>query len=148
MRAARGALVALGVATLGVGVFFLTTSLTPARLVWVGVWLAACVILHDGVLVPLLSLLRARIRRLGRTWPPAVLPVIESGFAVAATIILFVVPELWAQHRGNPNPTILQGAYADRLVVVVAVIAVVVTVTVRILVRRSRADGERGQARR
>ena len=38
-------------------------------------------------------------------------------------LVLVVVPEIWAQHLGTANPTILPGDYAGRLLVVLAVVA-------------------------
>ena len=139
MNAARRVLIAAGAALVAIGGFFAVTSLTPARLVWLGVWLAGAVIVHDGVLVPLLALARAGLRRMGTTWPPLAVAAIEVGFAVAGTVTLFVLPELWAQHRGSPNPTILQGDYAGRLLLVLTFVAVAVLVVVRVVLRGARA---------
>lgn len=134
----RAALVAVGVAAVGFGVFTLVTTIAPAKLAWLVVWLAATVVIHDGILVPALSVARARLRATGRGWPVAVTATIEIGFLAFATVALFVAPELWAQQRGNANPTILQGDYAGRLVGLAVVIGAVVLVVSRVLMARAR----------
>ncbi|WP_036285309.1 hypothetical protein [Microbacterium luticocti] len=148
MIAARIALGVAGLGLAGFGVVTLAQTLALASLIWVGVWLAGAVVVHDGVLVPAVSLLRARLRRRGRRWPRAATAVIELGAMVTGVLVLFVVPELIAQARGNPNPTILQGDYALRLLVAVLLIAAAALVVVRVLVRRARrrdADQDAGR---
>lgn len=134
----RGALVALGVGVAGFGVLTLVTTIPPDKLAWLVVWLAATVIIHDGILVPTVSVARARLRRKGAAWPATVTASIEIGFMAFAAVALFVAPELWAQQRGNANPTILQGDYAARLVGLAVVIAAVVLVVSRLSLARAR----------
>lgn len=136
MTLARAALVLAGIGMLGFGVATLATTLSLEDLVWLAVWLAAAIVIHDGVLVPLLSVLRAGERRGARRWPKAVTALIEVAFAVVAVLTLFVVPELWAQGR-SPNPTLLTGDYAARLAVAWAVAALGAVAGARVLIRLS-----------
>ena len=49
-------------------------------------------------------------------------------FAVLVLLlVLVVVPEIWAQHLGPLNPTVLPGDYGRRLLLTLAVIAVLTT---------------------
>lgn len=127
-RVVRTALGAIGAGCAGFGVFTLVTTQRPAALVWVLVWLAATVVIHDGLLVPGVSFARAGLRAAGRRLPVTVVASVEVGFMVFATIALFVVPEIWAQRRGNANPTVLQGDYGTRLLMLGILIACVVVI--------------------
>lgn len=138
MTLLRGALLVVGSALAAYGVFLAATTLSPTQLLALAVWLAAVVVVHDGVLAPITSWLRTRWYRRAHSRPRAVTAVVHVGFVIGAVLTLFVVPEIWAQGRGNPNPTILVGDYALRLVMVWILIAGTVLVVGRVVIRRSR----------
>lgn len=139
MRFARLVLVVAGCASAAFGALAAVQSLAIEQLVWLVVWLGGCIVVHDAVLAPLLSVARRRLRRAGRAWPPGVTALVEAGFMLVGAIALFVAPELVAQGRRNPNPTILQADYGMRLLVTVALVTLVVLVAVRVLIRRARS---------
>ena len=55
MRATRGILIAVGVLGLVLGVVVLLLKQDPMQIVGVGLWLLAAIVLHDGILSPLVS---------------------------------------------------------------------------------------------
>jgi hypothetical protein len=134
----RGGLLIVGGALAAYGVFLAVTTLGPSQLLALAVWLAAVVVVHDGVMAPMTSWLRRRWYRRAESRPRALTAVAHVGFVVGAVLTLFVVPEIWAQGRGNPNPTILVGDYALRLAIVWGLIAGTVLVVGRVVIRRSR----------
>ena len=140
MTAARVGLIGLGLISLVAGALALLDRLSPADLIWLLVWLAAMVVVHDAVLVPALVLLRgalrARSQRRGMVLAATV--VIEVAFAIGATLTLYVVPLLFAQARGAKNPTVLAGDYGLRLLLVWLALAIVALVLTQLLRRRSR----------
>lgn len=138
MRYARLALAAAGVGLGGYGVVLALTTLAPPQLLALTVWLIAVVAVHDGLVAPVTSALRARWWRRADRRPAVVTVVAQVGFVTGAVLSLLVVPEIWAQSRGSANPTILVGDYALRLTLVWAGIAAIVLVTWRVAVRRSR----------
>ncbi|WP_194411034.1 hypothetical protein [Microbacterium cremeum] len=138
MRISRIVLVVVGAGLGGYGALLLVTTLSPASLLALAVWLLAVVVVHDGVIAPVESAMHARWWRGAERRPEVVTAVAQLGFVTGAVLSLYVLPEIWAQGRGSPNPTILVGDYATRLVVVWAVIALVVLVTWRVAVRRDR----------
>jgi hypothetical protein len=140
MNAARGVLIAVGAALAAFGAVELVTTLSIADLAWLAVWLAGAIVLHDVVLVPSVALLRGAFRRHARRWPRAVGVVAEIAFGAAAVVTLFVVPELWAQSRGTPNPTLLTGDYATRLLLMWVIALLAVLIPARVLIRRGRRD--------
>ena len=60
------------------------------------------------------------------------------GQVVGGVLVLVVVPEIWAQHLGTANPTVLPGDYAGRLLVVLAVVAGLTLVAVAVATARAR----------
>lgn len=136
MSVMRGILIAGGVALTGYGVWLLVTLLSPVDLLWLTVWLAAAIVIHDGIIAPALAVVRRRWDRGAQRRPLAVAATAQIGFAVGAVLTLYVAPELWAQARMPANPTILTGDYALRLLVIWGIIAGVVLVVSR-LARRS-----------
>lgn len=138
MIVVRGVLLAAGIGLIAIGGFLMATTLSPPQLVALVIWLAAVIVVHDAVLAPALSVLHARWWRRADTRPKSVTAVAQVGFVVGGVLTLFVVPEIWAQGRGNPNPTILVGDYAMRLLVAWVVIGLVVLVWTRVVTRRVR----------
>jgi hypothetical protein len=115
MRVARTTLGAGGIALIGVGAFEAVQLLDLGQLVGLAVWLAAAVVLHDGVVAPATALVSHALERRGSALAPAARGVLRVGLVVGALLTLVVVPEVVARARGNPNPTVLQGPYAVRL---------------------------------
>lgn len=148
MRAARITLVASGLAIAGVGVTVLIGTLRFEQLVGLAIWLACAVVLHDAVLVPVVTVLAAVLKRAGRALPRSAVLVVEGGFAVGMLISLAVGPEIYAKALGPRNPTVLPGDYAARLVAAWAVIVVVTSAVAALLTmimgaRSRRTTGQR-----
>lgn len=115
-RSAVGVLVGL------FGVWKVLHAAQPANLIWILVWLLGSVILHDGVLVPVVNLLRAGVHR-GLPLPRAALGVLKGGFVGGGVLVLVVVPAIWAKHLGPANPTVLPGHYGRLLIGALIVVA-------------------------
>ena len=138
---ARAVLGGIGVVVLLVGAWKVLHAVHPENYLWLALWLAAAVVLHDGVLDPLLVLLRAASHRGLRRLPDAAVSVVKAGFVLGGLLVLVVVPEIYAQHLGPLNPTILPGDYARRLVASLVVIAVFTTIAAVLVVLRARSGG-------
>ena len=135
---ARVVLGGLGVLVLLVGVWKVLHAVQPQNYLWLVLWLAGAVVLHDGVLDPLLVLLRSASHRGLRRLPDAAVSVVKGGFVLGGLLVLVVVPMIYAQHLGPANPTILPGPYAARLVVSLIVIAVFTVLAAVLVVLRAR----------
>ena len=136
MRAARVSLVAAGLVVAGVGVALLVGTLRFDQLIGLAVWLVCAIVLHDGVLVPVTTVLGMALKRVGRPLPASAILLIEGGFAVGILVSLAVAPELYAQALGPRNATVLASDYGTRLIVVWAGIVIVVAAGVALLARR------------
>lgn len=138
----RLALGALGVLVTVFGVHVVFRDVAPASYLGLAIWLAAAVVLHDGVLAPSLTVLRAAARRAGRHVPAAAVGLAEAGFLVGGAVTLLAVPEIWAKHLGPLNPTVLPGSYGQALLVTWVVVVAVTVVAVVAVALRARRHGE------
>jgi hypothetical protein len=133
MKAARVTLVASGVAIAGVGIALLLGTLRFEQLVGLAIWLACSVVLHDGVLVPVVTVMAAVLKRAGRALPRPAILLIEGGFALGMLISLAVGPEIYAKALGPRNETVLPADYATRLIAVWAAILVLTAAAVTLV---------------
>lgn len=130
MRTARGILIAVGLGLLGVGAVLLLTEVAPPRWPGVAVWVGAAILLHDGVVAPVVvafGLGAARVRdrlRLGTRG----IAVAQGALLVGAILTAITIPALIASTLGNPNPTILVGAYGAALAAIWVVLAAVAAI--------------------
>lgn len=128
----------IGVAVAVYGVYLVVRTVPGTSYLAIAIWLAAAVILHDAVLVPVVSLLREATIRVGRRLPAASLVLIEGAFVVGGVLSLVAVPEIWAKHLGSLNPTVLPGAYGQALVVTWLVLAILTVGSIATLARLPR----------
>lgn len=134
----RVVLGAVGVTVLAVGVWKVLHAVHPENYLWLLVWLAGAVVLHDGVLDPLVTLLRSASHRGLRRLPDAALAVVKGGLVLGGLLVLVVVPMIYAKHLGPANPTILPGDYGARLVASLVVIAVFTALAAVLVAVRAR----------
>ncbi len=109
----RIALGALGVAAIAVGVRILLTDRYIHHPLYVLVWLAGAVALHDGVLVPVVLGLGAALRPRGP---------LRAGLVTAACVTAIALPVLLAPRRANR--TVLPLDYPRGLLLSLAAVAV------------------------
>ncbi|WP_186759344.1 hypothetical protein [Arthrobacter alpinus] len=126
MTAVRLGLGILGIAGVAFGAYSLLAHLGPTALFGLAAWLAAAVLLHDGVLVPLTTVAGHGVRRMGGNLQPLSRNLIRGALMMGAVLTLVVVPLLAAQQRnGNPpiNNTVLQGNYGSALAILWGILA-------------------------
>ncbi len=136
----RLAIGALGLAALGVGLSVLLTDpyvRDPLDVAW---WLAGAVLLHDGVLVPVVLAAGAALRMRGR-----VRGALRGGLVTAGCVTAVALPALL---RPGPvaNPSVLPLDYGRGLLITLAAVAAATAlVAARSWVRsRHEADAESG----
>ena len=124
----------LGVAATAYGGWLLLAEDLP-DLVDAAVWLAAGVVLHDFVLVPLTLAAGWTATRL---LPPGRRAPVAAGLVVLGTLTMVAVPVLGGWGANADNPTILDRDYTTGWSVVAAVILAVVLVSM--FLRRTPTD--------
>lgn len=138
VRRVRTAVGVLGIAIAVFGGYVMLRNVAPASYLGLALWLAAAVALHDFVLVPLLSGLRAAAERAGRHLPGTAIRVGETGFLVGGAITILVVPEIYAKHLGTLNPTVLPGSYGQNLLLTWGLLVGVTVCAVAAITARQR----------
>jgi hypothetical protein len=144
-RAVSRTRLALGAAGVAVAVDGLVVALRTVP--WtsnlgIAIWLVGAIILHDAVLVPAVTVLRAGAHRAGHRLPEAALALVSGGFVVVGVLSLFALPEIWAQHLGPLNPSVLAGAYGQALAVTWLVVAVLTAAGIAVVVVHARRQPE------
>lgn len=129
-RKARIALIAGGVALLGVGGLTLLMDVEPKAYIGIVLWFAGAIIIHDGIIAPVVFGVGVLMRRAGRRLPGAVLAILQAGVVVLSIVTALIVPAILKKDIGSANPTILPLDYVANLGVVYAVVAVLTVAAV------------------
>ncbi len=127
----RYGLGALGVALVGLGAWLVAAEPDPLG---VSVWLAGALVLHDGILAPLVlavGLLLVGRRRRGP---------LRGALLVAGSVVLVTLP-LLVRPGAPPNPSALPLPYGRNLAIVLVSVAVVTGVPVAVRRWRERRQG-------
>lgn len=136
MKTARIVLGVVGGVLLLYGVVRLVHGLPGATLLVLIGWLAAAVIIHLGVLSPLVLAVGAVLRRLvpdrGRAF-------VQAGLIMAAAVTVIAVPLMLRQFSQPPEKAMLLQDYRVNLLVLLVIIAVGTSVAYAIRVARTRA---------
>lgn len=138
MRAGRWVVGSAGASIAAFGVFTLLTTLRPDQLLGLALWLAAAIVAHDAILVPLTHMLSTGFDRTARRLSRQTKSVVRIGAVVGGVLSLAVLPEIYAKSLGPANPTILAADYALRLAIAWAIIAVLVVLVSAIMTARTR----------
>lgn len=139
MRAARITLISAGALAILLGAWVMYDTVTPKSIWGLITWLIAAVILHDGILSPIVVGVSVAMRRAGRTIPAAVIAILQGGVIVGAVFTLVIVPEIIRKAKVPKNDTVLPFDYAARLGLMWAAVAVLTAVAVLVYLRLSRA---------
>jgi hypothetical protein len=110
------ALLALGVALLVLGGLVLLHDVRPARYLGLALWLGVALVIHDGIIAPLVFAVDLALRRVGRRVPLAVLLIVQGAIVVGAIVALIVFPEIARKNIGTANPTLLPLDYSGNLI--------------------------------
>jgi hypothetical protein len=129
---------ALGVVAMGIGLTIMLTDPYIRDPLDVGLWLAGAVVLHDGVLVPVVLAIGVALRRL------PVRGVLRGGLIVAGALTAVALPEL-LDPEAPANPSVRPLDYMRNWVIALAVVAAVTALAMGVqAVRARRASGRAG----
>jgi hypothetical protein len=110
------ALVATGLALLFIGGIVLVNDVNPKRYLGLALWFAGALVIHDGIIAPLVFGVDLAMRRVGRRVPLGVLIIVQGAIVVGAIMALIVFPEIAKKNIGTANPTLLPLDYTGNLV--------------------------------
>lgn len=122
------------------GCFAVVATVVPALSLqaWLNlaVWFAAAIVLHDGVLAPMLQVSGALAGRL--PVPRSAVLLIEGGLLVGLLVSALAIPPLVTQHNGPANPSVVPQNYWANLGIFWALDALVVAAALVVVARRRR----------
>lgn len=138
MRAARIALIAVGVLLCGIGGVLLLQDVAVARYPGILTWMALAIVLHDGVLSPALIAVGLGAARSRVPLSTRARHGLQGLLAVGAVLTLMAVPGFIAVARGSANSTLAVAPYALGFGAVWAALGAAALVLVLVSRRRAR----------
>jgi hypothetical protein len=138
MRRWQVGLIVMGALLLALGGLVLVLDVGPSKFLGIAAWFAGAIILHDGILAPIVFGVSLLLRRAGKRIPFGALLIVQGAVVVGAITALLVVPQQLKRAIGTANPTILPLDYGVNLVVFAAVLVAVTVLVVLGYLRRAR----------
>jgi len=135
IRRWRVALIVLGIALLALGGVVLLTEVKPQQYVGILTWFLGALIIHDGIIAPLVVAVSLGMRRASSRVPFGVLVVIQGALVVGALVVAIVVPEILKKNIGTGNETLLPLDYATNLSIFVLALLAVTAVSIAVVLR-------------
>jgi hypothetical protein len=102
------------------GVFRLLTQVPLGDVVFLLVWLVGALIVHDGILSPLVLAVGGLV---ARTVPPRARRFVQGGLVSGALITLIALPMIYRAHSQPTVKAILEQNFAANLGVLLAIVA-------------------------
>ena len=134
MKIARVILIAFGIALLVVCALVLLATVEPTNYVGIAIWFLGALIIHDGILGPVVFGVSVVMRKSSRRIPFGVLLIIQGALVIGALFTAIVVPEILKQGIGTANPTLLPLEYGRNLVVFYVALAVVTAAAIAVYI--------------
>lgn len=144
--AIRFALAAAGLGLIGYGALGLPTQLGPSQLLGLLLWMAAAILIHDGLIVPLSTLTGFGLHRSGSRLRPASAALMRGSLMCGAVVTLIVGVLLKAQSVAR-NTSSLERDYAINLLWFWAVLLTLTAGLIYTIERRFRRVTSRGMSR-
>ncbi|WP_213813699.1 hypothetical protein [Glaciihabitans sp. dw_435] len=139
----RIALIVGGLLLMGIGGITLLGDVPAKNYLGIAVWFVGALILHDGILAPIIFGISLLLRRSSKRVPFGVLLIVQGAAIIAAITTAIVVPAALKKGIGTANSTLLPLDYGVHLLefygVLVVVTAVVIAVYLRVTAKRRAA---------
>ncbi len=113
--------IVLGVAGIALGLFGigrLATQVPAASLVGLGLWLIAALVIHDGILSPLVLAIGALVALV----PPRGRRYLQAGLIMSAMVTVLAVPMIYRAGREPASKALLDQNFSGNLAVLLGVI--------------------------
>ena len=138
IRRWRVALVVLGLALLALGGFVLLVDVKPQQYLGIVTWFLGALIIHDGILAPVVFAIGLGMRRASTRIPFAVLVIVQGALVTIALLVAIVVPEILKKSIGTGNETLLPLDYARNLSIVIVALLALAAVLIAVVLRSRR----------
>jgi hypothetical protein len=131
--------IVLGVAGIALGLFGigrLVTQIPVASLVGLGLWLIAALVIHDGILSPLVLVIGAFVARV----PPRSRRYLQAGLIMSAMVTVLAIPMIYRAGSEPISKAILDQNFSSNLAVLLGVIGGATLLAYAIRVARDHGD--------
>ena len=135
MLAWRVGLGIAGIVLVLIGISRLLRYVPPEHLAWLGVWLIAALIIHEGVLSPVVVVIGAGLRRFVPDRPRRYL---QTALILAAFVSVIAVPLIIRQGSQPESKAMLLQNYGANLALLLGLIGAVILILYAIRVARDR----------
>ena len=129
----------LGVLAILYGMVNLGVHIPAQMLIWVAVWVVAAVIIHHGVVSPIVIAVGVLLRRLvpdrGRRY-------LQAGLIVAVPVLVIGIPMLYRQGSQPPSKALLLQNFTANIGLLLGIIAAFCLIGYAIRVARDRSPGQ------
>lgn len=142
MTAVRVLLGVAGGLVAGYGALLLVTTVPPASLLRVAVWMAVAVIIHDAIWSPSMLGLGTALGRV----PVRARRFLQGGLVVAGCLVVIAIPLLYRQGSQPSSTTILLQDVGRNLVALLALVALVTLLAWLTQVLRDRRRGQQSRS--
>jgi hypothetical protein len=141
MKLARVILVVVGLLLLAAGGFYLLSDVPASNYIAIVLWFGGAILVHDGIIAPIVFGVSLVMRRAGKRIPWGVLAIIQTALVVAAVFAAIVIPAALKKRIGTGNATLLPLDYAHNLLFfyVGLVVATGVAIALYLVLSRRRA---------
>jgi hypothetical protein len=126
----RVVLGAFGIAMLVLGAVVLLQEVEPTNYVGILIWFVGALVIHDGILAPIIFGISLLMRKAGTRIPFVVLAIVQGALVLAAITTALFLPEAIKKHKGTNSSSILPLDYGTHLVGFYAVLVVVTGVVI------------------
>lgn len=137
MRRWRIVLETAGILLVLFGVFRLVTEIALADLVVLALWLIGAVVIHDGVLSPLVLGIGSVLSRV----PPRGRRYLQAAMVTAAAVTVIAVPMIYRRDSQPPEKAILLRNYGGNLAILLGIIGALTLALYAVRVARDSRDG-------
>jgi uncharacterized membrane protein YfcA len=136
MRVWRIILASVGIVLGLFGVARLFTQIPSYSLKWLAIWLIAAVVIHDGILSPLVVSVGWLIRR---HLPDRARRYLQAGLIMAGMVTVIAVPMIWRRDSQPESKAILNQDFAGNLSLLIGIIAGLTLLAYAVRVARDRS---------
>ena len=137
MKAWRILLAIAGIGLASFGVYRLATEVSPRSLMFLGLWLAAALVIHDGIVAPAVVgggwVLRRFVPDRGRRY-------LQAALIASAMVTVVALPLIYLRGSQPPVKALLLRDYGTNLAVILGGIVVVSLVAYVVQVVRDRTQ--------
>lgn len=118
------------------GVYRLLTEEPNHKVIMVALWLAAALVIHDGILSPVVVTVGWAI---ARVVPPRARRYLQAGLIMAALVTVVAIPLIYRRDSQPRSKAMLQQNFGGNLTVLLSIIGVLILLVYAVRVARDRS---------